>query len=64
MQTSSHTVLSCFVFPVNVGGQCRQGTAVSPGTESLVIIKSWWGYLDYFEDYRYVVHSIQQDTFQ
>lgn len=33
-----------------------ESTAVSPGTESLVIIKSWLRYLHYFEDWRYDVN--------
>lgn len=33
-------------------------TSVCPGTESLVIIRSWVEYIDYFEDRRYEVNPV------
>lgn len=43
-----------------MGNQWRlERTAVSAGSESYVIIKSWVWYLDYFEDLRYKVNNMK-----
>ena len=43
------------MWAVSLGREC---TALSPGTELLVIIRSWLGYLDNFEDRGNDVNSV------